>query len=54
MFKKIIVLSLITISLTSCMNNDMDNKKQEQTIPESINLTDEDLKIVEDILQINE
>ena len=58
MFKKIIVLSLITISLSSCINNDLgdniDNKKEEVNNNEFIELTDEDLKIVEDILQINE
>ncbi len=58
MLKKIIVLFLITISLSSCINNDvsnnMDNKKEEVNNNELIELTDEDLKIVEDILQINE
>ena len=54
MFKKIIVLSLITISLTSCMNDDIDNKKEEVNNNENIEFTDEDLKIVENILQINE
>ena len=47
MFKKIITLSLITISLTSCMNNNIDDKKENITVSQSENLTDEDIKIVE-------